>query len=143
MSTYESTVAAKQTENFAAKLKTTELGGRVRIAHGSLPVTSALASGSVIELVKLPKGARLLPMSQIHFEAGQSASLTVKVGDADDDDRYFAAATPGASATSITLNANRLNDYVTTGESMVKLTTGGASTTATKKITFDIMYVVD
>ena len=143
MSTYESNVAAKQIENFAAKLKTTDLGGRVRIVHGSLPTSSSLASGSIFELVKLPKGSRLLPQSQIHFEAGQNASLTVKIGDADDDDRYFAAAAPGTSATSINLTGNRLNDFVTAGESMVILTTGGASTTANKAITFDLLYVID
>lgn len=143
MSVYQSTVATKQVENYSVKLRPTDFGGRVRAIHGEVDVTSALASGSIIELARIPVGARVLPLSQVHFEAGQSASLTVKIGDYADDDRYFAAAAPGASATSISFTGNRLGDYVTEAESMLILTTGGASTTAAKKIVFDIIYVVD
>ena len=143
MSNYASTVYAKQSGAPAGKLAPSEIGGRVRVVHGSIVPTTGYAAGSVLELARLPKGARLLPISQIHFEAGQNASLTVKVGDSDDDDRYFAAAAPGASATSITLAANALADYVLPAEDVIKLTTGAQALTSVKKIFFDLFYVVD
>jgi len=143
MPTIQSNVAAKQTTiALDSKLGTTEFGGRVRLIHGVVTTTNG-AAGTIIELARLPKGARLLPQSQIHFEAGQNASLTVKVGDALDDDRYFAAAAPGASQTSKNLTANVLNDYVCPEETMVFMTTGAQALTANKKITFDLFYVID
>ena len=143
MANYPSNIIEKQTGSNAGKLSTTELAGRVRIVHGSIVPASAYAAGSVIELARLPKGARLLPLSQIHFEAGQNASLTVKVGDSADDDRYFAAAAPGANATTISLNANRLADYVLPAEDVIKMTTGSQALASGKKIFFDLFYVVD
>lgn len=142
MAIIQSNVAAKQTTiALNSKLGTTEFGGRVREIHGTVTTTNG-AAGTVIELARLPKGARLLPQSMIHFEAGQNASLTVKVGDALDDDRYFSG-TPGASATSKNLSANVLNDYVCPEETMLIATTGAQALTANKKITFDLFYVVD
>ena len=144
MSVYQSNVIEKQTGSNAGKLNPTELGGRVRIVHGSITPASAYAAGSVIELVRLPKGARVLPQSQLHFEAGQNASLTVKVGDGADDDRYLAAKAPGATACDVALNGNATGDYRLPAEDVViRLTTGAQALTANKKISFDIFYVVD
>ena len=86
MATYQSNIMVKQTGSNAGKLQPSEFGGRVRVVHGCIIPASAYAAGSVIELARLPRGARLLPISQLHFEAGQNASLTVKVGDSADDD---------------------------------------------------------
>lgn len=143
MATYQSNIMVKQTGSNAGKVSPAELGGRVRVVHGEFIPGSALAAGSVIELARIPKGARVLPLSQIHFEAGQNASLTVKVGDSADDDRYFAAAAPGANATTINLNANRLGHYVLPTEDVIKMTTGAQSLASGKKIFFDLFYVID
>ena len=143
MSTYQSNIMVKQTGSNAGKLKPSEFGGRVRVVHGSITPDSAYAAGSVIELARLPKGARLLPTSQLHFEAGQNASMTVKVGDSADDDRYLAATAPGANATSVALVGNRIADYVLPAEDVITITTGTAALTANKKIYFDLYYVID
>ena len=143
MATYQSNIMVKQTGSNAGKLKTSEFGGRVRVVHGSIVPASAYAAGSVIELARLPQGARLLPMSQLHFEAGQGATMTVKVGDSADDDRYLAATAPGASACSVNLTGNRIADYVLPAEDVIKITTGTAALTANKKIFFDLFYVMD
>ena len=143
MATYQSNVMTKQTGSNAGKLKPSEFGGRVRVVHGSITPDSAYAAGTVIELARLPKGARLLPISQLHFEAGQGATMTVKVGDSADDDRYFAAAAPGANAASINLAANALGDYTLPAEDVIKVTTGTAALTSGKKIAFDLYYVMD
>jgi len=143
MSTYQSNIMVKQTGSNAGKLKPSEFGGRVRVVHGSIVPASAYAAGSVIELARLPKGARLLPISQLHFEAGQGATMTVKVGDSADDDRYLAAVAPGTSECSVALTGNRLGDYVLPAEDVITITTGTAALTANKKIYFDLFYVVD
>lgn len=142
MADYFSTVFEKQAAS-AGKLSTAELGGRVRLVHGTFTPAAAVPAGSVVKLVRLPYRARLLPISEIHFEAGQDAALTVKIGDSLDDDRYFTAAAPGATAKTIVLNANRLGDYVTPSESELILTTGAKPLAAGKKITFDLLYVTD
>ena len=139
----ESNIIVKQTAENAAKLRPTDLGGRVRVAHGSYIGLAGATAGSVIELARLPQGARVLPISQLHFEAGQDAALTVKVGDASDDDRYLSGATVGTAAVSILLAANALNDYLTPGEQVVTATIGGATFTVGKKMVFDLYYVVD
>lgn len=143
MTDYFSSVFEKQTASAAGKVSTAELGGRVRLVHGAFTPAAAVPAGSVVKLVRLPFRARLLPMSEIHFEAGQDAALTVKIGDSLDDDRYFTAAAPGATAKTIVLNANRLGDYVTPAETELILTTGAKPLAAGKKITFDLLYVTD
>lgn len=124
-----------------AKLMPTDFGGTVYVVRGKFKPTSALAAGTVVNLVRLPKGTRILNSSKLFFEAGQNASLTVKVGDEADDDRYFAAAAPGASATSKTLEANVFSDaYEFPKEQWVTMTTGAQALTANKTIAFEIFF---
>lgn len=143
MANYQSNIMTKQTGSNAGKLLPSEFGGRVRVVHGSIVPDSAYASGSVLELARLPKGARILPISQLNFEAGQSASMTISVGDSSDNDRYLAAKSPGASAVSVALNANVLGNYTLPEEDVIIATVGGAALTANKKIFFDLYFVVD
>lgn len=142
MASYKTDVMEKQTGSNAGKLAPSEIGGRVRIVHGGITPASAYAAGSIIELCRLPKGARILPQSQLHFEAGQDAALTVTVGDSGDADRYMSA-TPGASAVSLELDKSVLASYVLADEDTIILTTGVKALTSGKKIYFDIFYVVD
>ena len=124
-----------------AKLMPTDFDGTVYVVRGKFKATAAHASGTIIKLVRLPKGARILNSSKLFFEAGQNASLTVKVGDEADDDRYFAAATPGTSAVTKSLEANVLADsYEFPKEQWVTLTTGGAALASGKKIAFEIFF---
>ena len=139
---FKSNVYTKQTET-AGKNLPVDLHGRVRIAHGVYTGTGSETANSIIGLVRLPVGARVLPISVVSFEAGQASGLTVKVGDVADDDRYLASVAPGASAGSKQLAANAAGDYLLPAEQDIILTTGGAALTAGKKIVFDIFYVVD
>ena len=124
-----------------AKLMPTDFDGTVYVVRGKFKATAAHASGTIIKLVRLPKGARILNSSKLFFEAGQNASLTVKVGDEADDDRYFAAAAPGTSAVTKSLEANVLADsYEFPKEQWVILTTGGAALTQNKIIAFEIFF---
>ena len=53
-----------------------ELGGRIRVAHGTYEASS-LSSGDVIEMFNLPDGARLLTGSLAHDALGGSTTLSV------------------------------------------------------------------
>lgn len=123
-----------------SKVLPSSLGGRVRIAHGSVIPNGGLA-GTVIELVRLPRGSRVLPCSTISFEAGQSESLTVKVGDVVKTDRYMPVVAPGSAATSLMFKF--VHEHVLQRETLLLLTTGGGPLAGGRKITFDILYVVD
>jgi len=59
--------------------KANELGGRIRVAHGTY-AASSLASGDVIEMFILPDGARLLEGSLAHDALGASTTLSVGYG---------------------------------------------------------------
>ena len=56
--------------------KANELGGRIRVAHGTYEAAS-LAADSVIEMFVLPDGARLLEGSLAHDALGGSTTLSV------------------------------------------------------------------
>ncbi len=142
MGIVNSNVATRQQPYSTVKNMPPDCGGRVRIAAGSyLPAGNEVA-GTVINLAKLPKGARLLPSSKLYFAAGQNAALTVKVGDAAKSDRYFAAAAPGAAAAVVPLAANAHGNDVLAEEGFVFITTGAQTLTASA-ISFELYYVID
>ena len=141
MSIYKASLQTVQ-DSVSDKTRPVNYNGTVFYARSVYVPTGSEASGSVIELGTIPEGSRLLALSEVHFEAGQNASLTVKVGDADDDDRYFASAAPGASAVTKKLAGNARGDHlVTQVTKKILLTTGGAALTASKKIVADLYYV--
>lgn len=144
MSEIKTDVYTVQSNDQGGKLMPTDFAGRVRYIGAKVTPTSSGASGDVVKLCKVPAGARILPISNIHFEAGQVASMTVKVGDADDDDCYLASVAPGASATSKALGAMKLNGgKVYTEPTDINMTIGTAGLVASKTIAADIYFVVD
>lgn len=133
--------------------KANELGGRVRIAHGTYEASS-LASGDVIEMFVLPDGARLVEGSIAHDALG--ASTTLSVGYAAHTNAagtavsasaaaYKAAAassTAGKSDVLATLALGSGSEVDANEDGMpVTVTMGGAAGTGTIELT--IKYVVD
>ncbi len=141
--------------------------GRVRVAFCHFE-TTALAAGSTIYLAKLPKGARLQPLSLLILEAGQDAGLTLTCGDDDvlgeglavDADRYLLAQTPGANDDVILFAIDGNVDapaweggpvdansgktcYKLGSESWITLTTGAKTVVADKFLIAWLYYVVD
>lgn len=139
MATFYSNVAAKQTETNAGKLLPVDFGGRVRVIHGSYTLTGTEQAGEGIVLARLPKGARLLPLSNLYGGAGLSGTYTV--GDGADADRYGTGTLNSAAAT-YGLTANVLGDYVTAAEEEVVLALSAVQT-AGGVFAFDLFYVVD
>lgn len=133
--------------------KANELGGRIRIAHGTYEASS-LASGDVIEMFVLPDGARLVEGSIAHDALG--ASTTLSVGYAAHTNAagtavsasaaaYKAAAssaTAGKSDVLATLALGSGSEVDANEDGMpVTVTMGGAAGTGTIELT--IKYVVD
>jgi len=124
--------------------------GRVRVRRGTYTFASQ-ASGDIINLFKLPAGARVL-----YFVAGMTAthgaSATVKIGDSADDDKYRAAATLTAAATILpTTAAWGATDSAAvvgadtpyTSETLIFLTVGTAALPSSGRAMLDCYYVMD
>ena len=133
--------------------KANELGGRIRVAHGTYEA-SALASGDVIEMFVLPDGARLLEGSLAHDALG--ASTTLSVGYAAHTNAAGTAVSASAAAykaAAASTSAQKVDVLATlalgSGSEVdanedgmpVTVTMGGAAGTGTIELT--IMYVVD
>jgi len=117
-----------------------ETGGRLRVWKDTYEASS-LATGSDITIARLPKGANVYDVI-IHHDA-LGTGVTLKVGDASDDDRYITA-TAAATAGNLSLSADGAIGgfgYENTTETDVVITTGGGSATGT--IACAILYTVD
>ena len=133
--------------------KANELGGRIRVAHGTYEA-SALASGDVIEMFVLPDGARLIEGSLAHDALG--ASTTLSVGYAAHTNAAGTAVSASAAAykaAAASTSAQKVDVLATlalgSGTEVdanedgmpVTVTMGGAAGTGTIELT--IKYVVD
>ena len=76
MATVYSTQRTNSRATPAVMNKANELGGRIRVAHGTYEASS-LAAGDGIEMFILPDGARLLEGSLAHDAMGSSTTLSV------------------------------------------------------------------
>ena len=135
------------------KIDTTELAGRVRVAHAEYEAAS-LASGDVIQMFNLPNGARIISGRLAHDALGSSTTLSVgyaahnsAAGTAvSASAAAYKAAAASTSATAvnaantIALGENSLVDADKDGLP-VSVTMGGAAGTGTIQLT--MMYVID
>lgn len=133
--------------------KANELGGRIRIAHGTYEASS-LASGDVIEMFVLPDGARLVEGSLAHDALGASTTLSVGYGAHTNSAGTAVSASAAAyKAAAASTSAQKVNilDTLALGSGTevnanedgmpVTVTMGGAAGTGTIEVT--IKYVVD
>jgi len=143
MSEHNSNLYTKQTANAGGKMLPVDLGGKIRVAHDVIVLASSAGVGDKINLVRLPKGARILETSELRFSAGLGASVTIKVGDAGDDDRYKTATAPGSGGGIIKLDALTFTSggYVLPAETTIFATVGGAAIASGTKIGMQIEYV--
>lgn len=121
-------------------------GGRVRVCHDEYTLVSK-ASGSVLNMGKLPNGARVLAVLVQHGTG--STAFTLAVGNAGSGQgAIFGAATASVTATT----APRVHALTTapfytvgtlTGDDIITLTTGGATSAASQKVIVDTLYTLD
>jgi hypothetical protein len=132
--------------------KANEMGGRIRVAHGTYEASS-LAAASTIEMFTLPDGARLLEGSLAHDALGAGTTLSVghaAYNNADgtavaaDADAYKAAAASTAAQKVDILATLALGSgsELDANEDGVIITVTNAGT-ATGTIEVTIKYVVD
>ena len=121
------------------KVSSEVFGGKMRVQHDTFEASS-LASGSDITIARVPKNATIHD-GVLKCDA-LGGSVTLKVGDADDDDRYIgvtgtwnvagqtqsmlAGSSTGAPIAAVTGLGHR-----TTAETDILITTGGASASGT------------
>ena len=135
------------------KIDTTELAGRVRVAHAEYEAAS-LASGDVIQMFNLPNGSRIISGRLAHDALGGSTTLSVGYAahsNAAGTAVSAAAAAYKAAAASTSATAVNAANTIALGENSlvdadkdglpVSVTMGGAAGTGTIQLT--MMYVVD
>ena len=121
------------------KVSSEVFGGKMRVQHDTFEASS-LASGSDITIARVPKNATIHDVVLKCDALG--SSVTLKVGDADDDDRYIgvtgtwnvagqtqsmlAGSSTGAPIAAVTGLGHR-----TPAETDILITTGGASASGT------------
>jgi len=133
--------------------KANELGGRIRVAHGTYEASS-LAADSIIEMFILPNGARLLEGSLAHDALGASTTLSVGYGAyANADGTAVSASAAAYKAAAASTSAQKVDILATlalgSGTEIdadadglpVTVTIAGAAGTGTIEVT--IKYVVD
>mgnify|MGYP000098331297 CR=1 FL=1 len=135
------------------KIDTTELAGRVRVAHAEYEAAS-LASGDVIQMFNLPNGARIISGRLAHDALGSSTTLSVGYAahnNAAGTAVSASAAAYKAAAASTSATAVNAANTIALGENSlvdadkdglpVSVTMGGAAGTGTIQLT--MMYVID
>jgi hypothetical protein len=140
MATVSGVNYTKQTNTPADMVLPRDSHGRVRVMYDTYEA-SAVASGSTIQLFKIPVDARVLDFKIWHDALGSSSTLAF--GDSGDVDRLHAATASSSASIMIPLIAaiNTMAGYTYTAETVLSLTTGGASITGT--IHVQLTYVVD
>jgi len=154
MATVYSIQKTKWNQNVPSqKIDTTELAGRVRVAHAEYEAAS-LASGDVIQMFNLPNGSRIISGRLAHDALGSSTTLSVGYAahtNAAGTAVSASAAAYKAAAASTSATAVNAANTIALGENSlvdadkdglpVSVTMGGAAGTGTIQLT--MMYVID
>ena len=140
MATVSGVNYTKQTNTPADMVLPRDSHGRVRVMYDTYEASS-LASGSTIQLFKIPVDARVLDFKIWNDALGSSSTLSL--GDAGDIDRLHAATSSASASIMVPLVAkiDTMAGYTYTAETLISLTTAGASITGT--IHVQLTYVVD
>lgn len=116
------------------------IGGRsIKVERGeyNAATSGTLAVGDVVQMFKLHPRFRVTN-GFVKITGGLGASTTFIVGDATDDDRYFASASGATAGTNVTI-AETGRDYLTPGAyTVVNLTWAGATSNATGSVVVEI-----
>lgn len=153
MATVTTDVAASQTSattNIASRVVDAgQVSGNLLICNATYTLLGTESASDVINIIQLPEGARVVPhLCQVYAE-NPGTALTIKFGDAADDDRYSTAVALGAGgnfsfSNEITgPNANYKVGGDATDDRWIKGTLTAATTlTADQVVTFQIAYAL-
>jgi len=140
MATVQGVNYTKQTSTPVTPVLPRDSQGRVRVLYDTYEASS-LASGSTIQLFKIPVDARVVDFKVWHDALGTSTTLSM--GDTADIDRLMVSTASSSAGiiSPVVADIDKFAGYVYTAESVISLTTGGASITGT--IHAYLMYVID
>lgn len=92
--------AASKLTGMADRAEGQAMGGLVQVAYATYTVTAALAAADVINIVKLPAGARILPqLCRVQTDGVGATTCTINIGPASDADLYATAINVNAATT--------------------------------------------
>ena len=134
-----------------SKIKTNELGGRIRIAYGSF---TAAGEQSDIQMFNLPNGARLLSCQVVHPAMGGSTTISVghaayknsggtAVAEAKGAYKAAAASTSVTTVGGMLTLALGLNTVVNADETGLPVSVSLAGGDGTGKIEITVTYALD
>ena len=135
MANNNTTKVTNITADPAVNVDAAEAHGRMRVWYDSFEASST-ASGDTITFSRMPKGATIYQVRVMADALG--SSVTIKVGDASDDDRYITATTMNTANLVTETNAIAGVAYNYTAETDLIATVGGAAATGTIK--FMVFY---
>jgi hypothetical protein len=121
------------------------MGGRsikVERAEYNTATQGAIAIGDVVQLFKLHPGFRVVG-GFVKITGGLGASSTYIIGDAGDDDRYFASASGASAAINTTLAATGLDYLNPRTYTTVNMTWAGANSNTTGSIVVELWGVIE
>lgn len=146
MATFNSDVAVKQNDpHLGNRLDPFRTAGNVILAECLVTIPAGLAAADIINLIKLPSRAKVIPhLSKINAE-NPGTALVFDIGDSDDDDRYAKAVDISAGGEfAWTGGAAALTPFVLTEEDTVAVKVGTATSLTTgQKIRFHIAYAIN
>lgn len=131
-----------------APVYTGGLAATPKIAYASYTVAAALALNDVIQMVRLPAGARVIGISlqTTDLDTGGSPAIVLDVGDPDDTDRLIDGATIGqAGGISTSVVASTGFGYQYSAETVISVlvqvapATGATSGTIQLAVTY-VLY---
>lgn len=143
MTAFKSTQETKRTATPPKMLSTDEMKGRIRVAYFDFTTPAdGVAIGDTVDLVTLPKGARILGGRSAYEAMG--AGATMQIGVSGDADKYFAAASVAAAGNAaIAADVATNTGDVLADETTVFATAGGANWAAGKRLCGHLAWVLD
>lgn len=141
MATYKATGVDTKPVKAATGTQFTVAFGEYTTASGS-----TLAANDVIQMVKVPKGARIVncKLAAQDLDSAGSPTVILDVGDTDNPDRFIDGSTVGQSGGAI--DANAFNPFIAyTSDTYVSVTVSAAPTTQIdgNKIRLLVTYTMD
>jgi hypothetical protein len=141
MPTYTATMAARGNSAYTAGP-----AGQVYTAYSSYSITTAFVLNDVIEMLRVPAGARITGVTLKTSDLDTSTGIVLDVGDAADTDRLIDGATIGQTGgTTSSLVSSTGQFYKYTSETVISVlvqvaATGTAATSGTVELA--VSYVL-
>lgn len=140
MATFNSAQFTKYNAGDAVNVN--EWGGRVRLAYFNVAAITGLAQNDLVNLCKIPKGARIIGGRLDHGAYG--ASVTLDIGISGSENKYLSAADISSAGQKDIANTLALNlGSVTTAEESVQAKFEAANPSDTAVLNGYILYVLD